>query len=786
MTDPGSTPSHDIESLAARAKEMLERVQGATAPVSASEPSEPEVTEAEEHSETSEIADTDATVLAELDEVAEAETEEDASDEVGGLFDDVDAGDAALDDEPSDLEDIADADLLEEAADVPDAEISEAEDAALEDIEIEGSEIERVDVEDLEVEVEDVEVEVEDVEWPSIELPDSTLATSDLGDLGDLGDLDAPELPDGELPKLDDIEIPDLPDTELPDLPDTTFTAIGDVDLPEIELPDLDVPEAPDFDDLDLSGSELDIDAELDTELDAEDADLDLDLDVDTDVDLDAAVDTDLDLDEPFDALSAAPTDVADQIVSELGADLDTELDMVTGLDEDIDTSTPASTAGLSLEEEPGFVNVDFGDILADGDTVASESEDTPAGTSFVSSMDPELVSELKPEPTNSVELVGVANRPEPAYSARGNVDELFLDEEEDVTAASGGGCGLRAMLVALALVALFLVFFGDQFVDWITADDPVEETDEIGADDDGDSEVDDGEGDGGDANTETASGEDTSTTEATTSSTAAPATTAETTTTEPPLPATAWELLGADSNTSAFASLGGPLGLETRLSSLTDYTVFAPSDSAIAQLTPEQLGALAADPEQANALLEYHVVNGQFTAADLLANDGGQLESINGLPVLVTVDGDTVVLNGSTRVEAADFNAASSTVHVIDSVLEAPTINQVLNLGNIQFEVISSRLTPQGIAELDKAVAFFNENPDAQALIEGHTDTDGDADANQRLSERRANAVRQYLIDQGISGDRLEAQGFGESQPILIDGVEDKVASRRIEFVLR
>ena len=74
MTDPGSTPSHDIESLAARAKEMLERVQGATAPVSASEPSEPEVADAEEHSETSEIADTDATVRADLDEVAEAET----------------------------------------------------------------------------------------------------------------------------------------------------------------------------------------------------------------------------------------------------------------------------------------------------------------------------------------------------------------------------------------------------------------------------------------------------------------------------------------------------------------------------------------------------------------------------------------------------------------------------------------------------------------------------------------------------------------------------------------
>ena len=78
----------------------------------------------------------------------------------------------------------------------------------------------------------------------------------------------------------------------------------------------------------------------------------------------------------------------------------------------------------------------------------------------------------------------------------------------------------------------------------------------------------------------------------------------------------------------------------------------------------------------------------------------------------------------------------------------------------------------------------FFNENPDLSAVIEGHTDTDGSTDGNQRLSDRRAQAVLDYLVSQGIDAGRLEAQGFGESQPIIVDGAEDKEASRRIEII--
>ena len=143
-------------------------------------------------------------------------------------------------------------------------------------------------------------------------------------------------------------------------------------------------------------------------------------------------------------------------------------------------------------------------------------------------------------------------------------------------------------------------------------------------------------------------------------------------------------------------------------------------------------------------------------------------------------------MLNGTTRIALSEFEAGNGNVLVVDSVLQQPTINTVLNLGNIQFEVISSVITDAGKAELQKAVTYFNENPDANALIEGHTDTDGDAEANLLLSDRRARAVREFLIQQGIDGSRLVARGFGEAEPILVDGVEDKNASRRIEFTLQ
>jgi OOP family OmpA-OmpF porin len=66
--------------------------------------------------------------------------------------------------------------------------------------------------------------------------------------------------------------------------------------------------------------------------------------------------------------------------------------------------------------------------------------------------------------------------------------------------------------------------------------------------------------------------------------------------------------------------------------------------------------------------------------------------------------------------------------------------------------------------------------------VIEGHTDSVGNDDYNLKLSQRRADAVRQYLLDKGVAGARLEAKGFGESQPVADNKtVEGRAQNRRV-----
>ncbi|SDG79395.1 OmpA family protein [Winogradskyella thalassocola] len=87
----------------------------------------------------------------------------------------------------------------------------------------------------------------------------------------------------------------------------------------------------------------------------------------------------------------------------------------------------------------------------------------------------------------------------------------------------------------------------------------------------------------------------------------------------------------------------------------------------------------------------------------------------------------------------------------------------------------------------LQSMVAIFKDYPKANFSLEGHTDSDGSKSMNQALSERRANAVRDYLIANGISADRLTAAGFGESNPIASNSTSaGKKENRRVEVKLK
>lgn len=268
-----------------------------------------------------------------------------------------------------------------------------------------------------------------------------------------------------------------------------------------------------------------------------------------------------------------------------------------------------------------------------------------------------------------------------------------------------------------------------------------------------------------------------------------------ETTTTEAAAPdaTTMWDALNGSGEAVQFAVIGGALGLQDDLEALTDAdgnpvsrTLFAPSDAALTALGPEAIAGLSSDPDGAAALVGYHFIDQPLSAEDIIALDGETVITRAGLPLNIAVVDGQVVLNGTSTVTSTDFEADNGVVHIIDTVLTPPTLNEVLELDNIEFEVASATITAAGQETLQTAVAFFEGNPTIGAVIEGHTDTDGGDDINLDLSQDRADSVVAFLVENGLDAERFEAVGFGETQPILVDGVEDKEASRRIEFVAR
>ena len=103
----------------------------------------------------------------------------------------------------------------------------------------------------------------------------------------------------------------------------------------------------------------------------------------------------------------------------------------------------------------------------------------------------------------------------------------------------------------------------------------------------------------------------------------------------------------------------------------------------------------------------------------------------------------------------------------------------------HIYFDTDSDRIDEGESAPLlDEVAQFTNRCPGVAMQISGHTDTDGSATYNQKLSERRARAVADALIKRGVASQRLEAVGYGFNRPVADNTTrEGKAQNRRIEF---
>lgn len=127
------------------------------------------------------------------------------------------------------------------------------------------------------------------------------------------------------------------------------------------------------------------------------------------------------------------------------------------------------------------------------------------------------------------------------------------------------------------------------------------------------------------------------------------------------------------------------------------------------------------------------------------------------------------------------NFRLAEGGVKYYDRFLED---GKIVSNG-IRFDVGKATLRPESMGVLNEIYKMLSEHPEVNVSIEGHTDSDGDDDLNQKLSEDRAKTVMKQLVSMGIPADRLSSNGFGESKPINTNATpEGKAENRRVEFV--
>ncbi len=113
------------------------------------------------------------------------------------------------------------------------------------------------------------------------------------------------------------------------------------------------------------------------------------------------------------------------------------------------------------------------------------------------------------------------------------------------------------------------------------------------------------------------------------------------------------------------------------------------------------------------------------------------------------------------------------------------PPAKKIVELSAAHFDFDRATLRPEGRRVVDEAVAVLKAESDVRVSVEGHTDSVGSDAYNEDLSQRRADAVRDYMVEQGIAASRITTRGWGESKPIASnDTAEGRAQNRRVEII--
>lgn len=142
---------------------------------------------------------------------------------------------------------------------------------------------------------------------------------------------------------------------------------------------------------------------------------------------------------------------------------------------------------------------------------------------------------------------------------------------------------------------------------------------------------------------------------------------------------------------------------------------------------------------------------------------------------------------------QAARKKAESAAAAAIASLQQVASVKEeargtVITLdGSVLFVSGKSELLPIAQKKLDDVAKALGDTDEKQKIvIEGHTDSNGNDDSNQRLSQARAEAVRSYLVQRGMTADRIQAVGRGETMPVASnDTPEGRANNRRVEIIV-
>ncbi len=158
----------------------------------------------------------------------------------------------------------------------------------------------------------------------------------------------------------------------------------------------------------------------------------------------------------------------------------------------------------------------------------------------------------------------------------------------------------------------------------------------------------------------------------------------------------------------------------------------------------------------------------------------GGQLYGIRAEATDYMSESQTLDLRDLKADTKIDRNFTLRPIQVVPIAEEA-----IVRLNTIFFDFNKAVLKPEAFPELERVVKLMNDRPGMVIEIGGHTDNIGSDHFNQKLSERRANAVMKFLLSKGINASRITAVGYGEKRPLVSndDEKDGREINRRVEF---